>query len=1692
MLGQGNSGVVFLIHDGEIEAALKVIAIPRDQVALDEMYHRYGSEANVNAVIDHEHQYAAEEIRIMRKLKGLSNIVCFEDSKIYPRSDTYGWDVIIRMERLVRLDEFLEKPSRYGYRWNLYMVLKIWTDLVKGLYYCERNGIVHMDIKPDNIFYTGENTNLFKLGDFGVSIRSENGKVSAGIEAGTRPYMSPEIRSAQGGDVRSDIYSLAMVIYELLNDECLPFMSRHPTDVEMERAVEQRCTPGQEVPPIKDLDPAFSRILMRCLRYKPEERYQTMRELDEDLQKYVIGGDDLPKPRRLPKWLLPTIGIGTAGALAFVGYLIFRPQQIAPLSSVESALIDHTTGNIVVHASTEMYAQLLVKGQKGEKVRLDITREGTASRVSGNEIILNSNGSQSIWSYTDHALEDGIYQFLAYYPDQPDSQPLLLEATIDRNAPDVPSLEGDLPVASVDWELQVFAETGATVKLYAGDEVIATQIADSQGLARFSRAFEANVNYGLTATDAVGNESARYSFNAVVREIVAQLSEVDEDSVALIITADAEGMPNLAENGAEVSLEKTDATHYRYVPSEGFVVGTVYTLTVTDQYGITARDEKAVAASSWRKIELSTKKMDDEVFLISGMAEDGTQVQLMWNGEPFGDLMTVVDGGFSAELSMAEVGIDENGGSGTLSAKYAQGAASRASDAVQVRWASTVEPVYYAQIHLMTIPELDRQGEAHIVSGATGTNLQLFLTDGSGGLPVEVTLTDKQGNETIYSEALTLSANGTVQLEAGLDGLDDGHYTLSVAYQEQPEARYAWDIIVDRTPPAVETDTPSPYVGVEWTLDVSTEPGARVALFADDAQIDAATATDDGRATFVHTFEAGTAYHIEAEDACGNRSRLTIAPVVRRVVASFDGANEDDERLVFSVDPLATEFELARNGERQPDSAMTLLSEDDDGSVYAWHPPEGHLTPEDVFTLTVRDEYGLTGTDEVTVGSSAWRTIELEIHGVNEAGVINSRFIGDSVIELRDGTPGEMIDWRIYREGEAEPIFSGAEQLSDDGGISITGAFIELKDGDYTFIAAYSEQPGKRYTLDFAVDVTPPSLAIDEPSPYIGAEWTLNIRTEAGARVALLANGAELDSATVPDDGQAAFTYTFEANVEYQIAAEDAFGNRGAMPVLPVVRQVVAAIEKANEDDDRLLFRVDAEVADFELKRNGDVLSKDELIEEPDGGNGTAYAWLPPEGHLTMDDVFTLTVWDIYGLTGSDERSVSASAWPEIGIAISTETLNRQSVNSAVVALSDGAPGEPVDWFIVGTSATQPAKSGTARLSAEDGACEIEDAFTGIEDGEYRFVIRYSAQPDKQNEASFALDTTPPTLSVDDSSPYAEVDWVTRVDTEPGARVSLLVNGAAAQSKLADDTGTVEFNYVYNVGADCVVQATDAAGNVSRVSIKPQVKSVMARVLPLNETDDTVLFTIDADTDSFELLHNGVRVPESEIESLGGEEYGWHLSEGRFAVGDNIRLTVWDVYGLEATDAQIVEQVDWAQIELKVNNGYQGGNTVYRSTLEVVGSAQTNETVQLLWNGKSVGGEIRTRSDGAFSAALPIADTALPETGGTGMLSARYASGFAAGRAAADQQVIWTPKETVRLDVQSLSEDSEALVIETDPGATLTITQRRNGSELFADEWISASGREAWTLPDGGIFTEGDEFTIHAQDMIGNENDATR
>jgi serine/threonine-protein kinase len=186
--------------------------------------------------------------------------------------------------------------------------VKITLDLCDALDYMHKHGVVHRDLKPENIMVDGQDR--IKLIDFGIAMKEDARRlthVSLSPMLGTPDYISPEQVKGQRGDQRSDIYSLGVILYEMLTGQP-PFSGPNPLAVMNERLL---INP----PPARKLNAAISpqlqEILFRALEREPRHRYATASEMawelehqeqvgvEEGKRRSVLHGLGLPRTRRM-------------------------------------------------------------------------------------------------------------------------------------------------------------------------------------------------------------------------------------------------------------------------------------------------------------------------------------------------------------------------------------------------------------------------------------------------------------------------------------------------------------------------------------------------------------------------------------------------------------------------------------------------------------------------------------------------------------------------------------------------------------------------------------------------------------------------------------------------------------------------------------------------------------------------------------------------------------------------------------------------------------------------------------------------------------------------------------------------------------------------------------------------------------------------------------------------------------------------------------------------------------------------------------------------------------------------------------------------------------------------------------------------------------------------------------------------
>lgn len=278
-IGNGSFGTVFEIERdlfGATEkAALKYISIPREDGEVDELFGSGYDEASISAHFDSCLAEIVREYALMAEMKGHPNIVYCDDVRYIRHTDGFGWDIYIKMELLTPLLKALPKTQDEA------QVIKLGRDICSALVLCKDKGIVHRDIKPQNIFVS--KSGEYKLGDFGIAKTIE--RTTGGTKLGTPSYMAPEVNNNQPYGTSADIYSLGMVMYWLLNERRLPFLPLPPvipTPSDLDKAKCLRFS-GEPLSEPVNGSSRIKQIILKACAFETGKRYATAEDMLADL-----------------------------------------------------------------------------------------------------------------------------------------------------------------------------------------------------------------------------------------------------------------------------------------------------------------------------------------------------------------------------------------------------------------------------------------------------------------------------------------------------------------------------------------------------------------------------------------------------------------------------------------------------------------------------------------------------------------------------------------------------------------------------------------------------------------------------------------------------------------------------------------------------------------------------------------------------------------------------------------------------------------------------------------------------------------------------------------------------------------------------------------------------------------------------------------------------------------------------------------------------------------------------------------------------------------------------------------------------------------------------------------------------------------------------------------------------------------
>lgn len=287
-LGAGRFGKVYEIQRTDFgtvyRAALKIISIPASAEEISEIRSTGMNDIELSNYYKSAVEEFAREFVLMEKLKGNSNIVCYEDHQVIPEEDGIGWTILIRMEFLTPLTKYISEKQI-----TKRDVIKMGIDLCKALELCQRVNVIHRDIKPANIFVSelGE----YKLGDFGVARIVEH---TMSGRTGTDAYMAPEVYYEENYGPSVDIYSLGIVLYRLLNENRAPFLPLYPNPVSYQDNTEafKKRMSGEKLAVPVQADGRLAEIVLKACAYRREDRYSSPEMMRKELEAILYETDE--------------------------------------------------------------------------------------------------------------------------------------------------------------------------------------------------------------------------------------------------------------------------------------------------------------------------------------------------------------------------------------------------------------------------------------------------------------------------------------------------------------------------------------------------------------------------------------------------------------------------------------------------------------------------------------------------------------------------------------------------------------------------------------------------------------------------------------------------------------------------------------------------------------------------------------------------------------------------------------------------------------------------------------------------------------------------------------------------------------------------------------------------------------------------------------------------------------------------------------------------------------------------------------------------------------------------------------------------------------------------------------------------------------------------------------------------------
>lgn len=348
LIGQGGMGEVYrAIHKG-LNRTVAIKMLSPEIMDNKEFRKRFQQEAQIIAQLDHK------------------NII-----KVYD-IDTYDNKLCIIMECIdgESLESILKKTEKFDITHSIELTIEI----AQALDYAHNRGIIHRDIKPDNIML--DKSGNVKLMDFGIArMVDATLNTQTGLSMGTPKYMSPE--QAEGKKVKktTDIYSLGIILYRLV-------AGKVPFDADNFVAIAMMHIKELPVPPEKlnsKIDKKLSTIILKCIEKNETDRFQSCRELSDALAEYKFSMLQRDVTRTIKdEKLIPSTTKMTSDTLPFESsekksQMIESTKEKGVQLKSKTKIFYYIFGIIVLLIFLSYSAFLIYKSEKKSKPEKEIT-----------------------------------------------------------------------------------------------------------------------------------------------------------------------------------------------------------------------------------------------------------------------------------------------------------------------------------------------------------------------------------------------------------------------------------------------------------------------------------------------------------------------------------------------------------------------------------------------------------------------------------------------------------------------------------------------------------------------------------------------------------------------------------------------------------------------------------------------------------------------------------------------------------------------------------------------------------------------------------------------------------------------------------------------------------------------------------------------------------------------------------------------------------------------------------------------------------------------------------------------------------------------------------------------------------------------------------------------------------------------